>query len=203
MVKGKSQFHDCPKCGAGGIIPDENGRCTHCGAVIGEIDTGSSASEREPTEPTIRQDRPSPVLQAELQPRPSWSCSIPGVIAGTLVIGLGVALLLIHKRDGMELAMNLLSSGALLFAGSAIIVRSFLGPFSLLKLFMVFFGALVLWLTVPSVLSDFRVAQAAVVKSEAYASLACRLFVVGLGILLLVFGFKRRKAVSCTTHGNR
>jgi len=27
----KSLFYDCPDCGAGGIIPDEDGKCTNCG----------------------------------------------------------------------------------------------------------------------------------------------------------------------------
>ena len=32
----KSRFHDCPHCGAGGVIPDENGRCTNCkGLLVG------------------------------------------------------------------------------------------------------------------------------------------------------------------------
>ncbi len=37
----KSQFRDCPACGAGGIVPDENGKCTRCGANI-ESSTGST-----------------------------------------------------------------------------------------------------------------------------------------------------------------
>jgi hypothetical protein len=176
-------------------------------AVSGGRDTsaadcpaGPSASEREPTEPTISQDRPSPMPQREPSSKPSRACSIPGVIAGLLVMAIGVGNLLIHKRDGMEPAMNLWSSGAWLFAGGLIIVRSFLGPFGLLKLFLIFFGGFLLWLNVPLIPHDFRMAQAAMVKSEAYGGIVGRLLVIGLGILLLVFGLRRRKAVSCTTH---
>ena len=30
----KSRFYDCPHCGAGGVIPDENGRCTNCKGIL-------------------------------------------------------------------------------------------------------------------------------------------------------------------------
>jgi len=43
-AKYESLFHDCPYCGAGGIIPDENGKCTNCGTTLQEEpkETGDS-----------------------------------------------------------------------------------------------------------------------------------------------------------------
>ncbi|GEM_PF-1597501 len=141
----------------------------------------------------IRRDKRAP--QAELQPGSSRSCSIPGVIAGILVIGVGVVNLWAYQHP--ELAMRIYVVGAWLFAGAAIIARSFLGPFGLVRMLVLFFGAFLVWLSAPLLPGEFRVAQAAG-SAEAYGEFFGRLFVLGLGVVLFVFGFKRRKEISST-----
>lgn len=151
-----------------------------------------SASEREATEPSISQDSSSPMPQSELHSKPSRSCSVPGVIAGTLVIGIGVMNLCINAHP--QLAMRVYMAGAWLFAGILIVFRSFLGPFGLLKFFMTVFGAIIVWYTSPMILSEFLEAQA-IGSAGAYGEFCGFLLVVGLGVLLLVFGFKRQKKI--------
>jgi cation transport ATPase len=45
----RPQFRDCPACGAGGIIPDEGGNCTHCGSNIESPTATAEHVEREGT----------------------------------------------------------------------------------------------------------------------------------------------------------
>jgi hypothetical protein len=95
--------------------------------------------------------------------------------------------------------MRVYAAGAWLFAGGLIFFRSFLGLFGLLKFFMLFFGAVLVWYIAPLIPGNFREAQA-IGSSEAYGGFCGVLTVAVLGVLLLILCFKRQKKVSSTIH---
>lgn len=53
----KSTFYDCPHCGAGGIIPDEDGRCTHCKEILVNVDNISKEKSQKITTNNIGDEK--------------------------------------------------------------------------------------------------------------------------------------------------
>lgn len=46
----KPQLLDCPACGAGGMLPDKDGKCTRCGSSIASPTTKADHTERVPSQ---------------------------------------------------------------------------------------------------------------------------------------------------------
>lgn len=139
----KSEFRDCPVCGAGGIIPDKDGNCTHCGS---SMESSTAIAKRAEQEVAARYVTESgDVRLAEnyvISPR-DHSVADPASALKT------------HTREGLSnLALSLVAgvvgSIVIFFLGRFIdpLAKSFLGQFDIIRNLLRFLPIFVAFLAV-------------------------------------------------------
>lgn len=93
----KSAFYDCPHCGAGGIIPDEDGRCTHCKEILVKADSISKDKSQKKTANNINNGK-SKITTANLACPKCGSEDIRRIGLDGLIICIVFIILLILAR---------------------------------------------------------------------------------------------------------
>jgi hypothetical protein len=118
MGNSKLAFHDCPNCGAGGIIPDEGGNCTHCGYTLEdkqrESDTNADSKKNfqdsNPQESSLSSNESKEAPQL-IKPSITQIMIGIGLIVSALCVALGSIATLLPK-----IPLNNLPDGNLILA---------------------------------------------------------------------------------------
>ena len=104
MPSEKTQFYDCPDCGAGGIITDEDGNCTHCGYTLEDkqkesntnADSKKSFQDSTPQESSLSSNEYSKAPQL-IKPSITQITIGIGLIVSALCVALGSIATLLPK----------------------------------------------------------------------------------------------------------